>query len=161
MWSDHLRDYHLYVGLNGPGLIHLMTSCIFSILIFSTSYVYWSAWLNTFISVVFLFLISYSLLPNDDLRNENVGEWIAVSTNLIFLSFLCVALIPRLFIGLETTLEKEMKLKTELEAETKALNKVSSALQLALNENNKVMDSSLDVICAVDAKGRFVRILRL
>lgn len=34
----------------------------------------------------------------------------------------------------------------------------SSALQQALNELNKIMDSSLDVICAVDADGKFLKV---
>ncbi|HEY1060077.1 MAG TPA: PAS domain S-box protein [Daejeonella sp.] len=147
-----------FVGLNGPGLIYLLTSCIFSILIFSTNYVYWSAWLNTFICVIFALLIKYNLIPQTDIHAHNFGEWIAVSTNLIFLSFLCVALIPRLFKSLQKTIEKEIKWKKELEIEKKALNDMSSALQQALNENNKTLESSLDMICAVDANGHFIRV---
>jgi len=143
---------------NGPVLIYLLTSCIFSILIFSTSYVYWSAWLNTFICTIFALLIKYNLIPQADIHDHNFGEWIAVSTNLIFLSFLCVALIPRLFKGLQKTIEKEIKWKKELEIEKKALHDMSSALQQALNENNKTMESSLDMICAVDANGHFIRV---
>lgn len=147
-----------YVGFNGPGLIYLLTACIFSILIFATKYVYWSAWLNTFICAVFALLIRFNMMPEGDIRNHNTGEWIAVSTNLIFLSFLCAALIPRLFKGLQKTIEKEIKWKNELEAEKKAMYEISSALQQALNENNKTMDYSLDMICAVDAKGVFIRV---
>ncbi|MDO8993621.1 MAG: PAS domain S-box protein, partial [Daejeonella sp.] len=147
-----------FVGLNGPGLIYLLTTCIFSILIFSTNYVYWSAWLNTFICIIFALLIKYNLIPQADIHDHNLGEWIAVSTNLIFLSFLCVALIPRLFKGLQKTIEKEIKWKKELEIEKKAMHEMSSNLQQALNENNKTMESSLDMICAVDAKGLFIRV---
>ena len=147
-----------FVGLNGPGLIYLLTTCIFSILIFSTNYVYWSAWLNTFICIIFALLIKYNLIPQADIHDHNYGEWIAVSTNLIFLSFLCVALIPRLFKGLQKTIEKEIKWKKELEIEKKSLQDVSFALQVSLNENNKTLESSLDMICAVDANGFFIRI---
>jgi PAS domain S-box-containing protein len=147
-----------FVGLNGPGLIYLLTTCIFSILIFSTNYVYWSAWLNTFICVIFALLIKYNFIPQEDIHDHNLGEWIAVSTNLIFLSFLCVSLIPRLFKGLQKTIEKEIKWKKELEIEKKSLQEVSSALQESLNENNKTLKSSLDMICAVDANGYFIRV---
>ena len=147
-----------FVGLKGPGLIYLLTTCIFSILIFSTNYVYWSAWLNTFICAIFALLIRYNLIPQADIPKQNVGEWIAVSTNLIFLSFLCVALIPRLFKGLQKTIEKEIKWKKELEIEKQAMQELSSALQQALNENTKTMESSLDMICAVDANGIFIRV---
>ncbi|MCF8453595.1 MAG: PAS domain S-box protein [Pedobacter sp.] len=97
-------------------------------------------------------------MPQAHIPKQNIGEWIAVSTNLIFLSFLCVALIPRLFKSLQKTIEKEIKWKKELEIEKKALHDMSSALQQALNENNKTMESSLDMICAVDAKGHFIRV---
>lgn len=147
-----------YAGLNGPGLIYLLTACVFSTLIFSAEYVYWSAWLNTFICAVFALLIRFNMIPQTDLPKQNVGEWIAVSANLIFLSFLCVSLIPRLFKGLQKTIEKEIKWKKELEFEKKTLQEVSSALQIALNENTKTMDSSLDMICAVDANGIFIRV---
>ncbi|HQS52891.1 MAG TPA: PAS domain S-box protein, partial [Daejeonella sp.] len=98
------------------------------------------------------------MMPQAHIPKQNIGEWIAVSTNLIFLSFLCVALIPRLFKSLQKTIEKEIKWKKELEIEKKALHDMSSALQQALNENNKTMESSLDMICAVDAKGHFIRV---
>ncbi len=147
-----------YTGLNGPGLIYLLTACVFSTLIFSTDSLYWSAWLNTIICAVFALLIRFNMIPQTDIPMHYVGEWIAVSANLIFLSFLCVALIPHLFKGLQKTIEKEIKWKKELELEKKTLQEVSSALQVALNENTKTMDSSLDMICAVDANGTFIRV---
>jgi len=98
------------------------------------------------------------MMPQADIRNHSVTEWIAVSANLIFLSFLCAAVIPRILKGLHNTIEKEIKWKKELEIEKKALYEVSTDLQQALNDNNKIMNSSLDVICAVDAKGVFLRV---
>lgn len=147
-----------FIGLNAPGLIYLLATCIFSILIFSTDHLFWPAWLNALICIIFGFLIWFDFLPKDDPRSNNIGEWIAVSTNLIFLSFLCASLIPRLFKGLQKAIDKEVKLKKNLEEERKTLDKTFIALQTALNENSLILDSSLDVFCAVDAEGRFVKV---
>lgn len=38
------------------------------------------------------------------------------------------------------------------------LTKAADALQKALNDTNKIMDSSLDMICVVDKEGRFVKV---
>lgn len=147
-----------YVGLNGPGLIYLLTASIFSVLIFSTPYVYWSAWVNTLVCMLYAVLMHFQWLPSEDNRGHHIGEWTAISANLIFLSFLCAALIPRLFRGLQKTIEKEVQLKMVLESERTALDSTSQALSYALNDIRKTMDSSLDVICAIDAGGRFIRV---
>ncbi|MDP3467318.1 MAG: PAS domain S-box protein [Daejeonella sp.] len=147
-----------YVDLNGPGLIYLYTSSLFSILIFSTTNIFWSAWMNTFLCAFLALLIGLGLMPVEDDRSHNIAEWIAVSTNLIFLSFLCSALIPRLFHGLQRTISKAVQLKNELETQSHILYDTSNALRDSLNDTNKLMDSSRDVICAVDVEGRFVKV---
>jgi PAS domain S-box-containing protein len=47
---------------------------------------------------------------------------------------------------------------TELKEKEKQLIFTSNGLQRAINDLNKIMDSSLDVICTVDAKGNFLRV---
>ena len=116
-----------YLGLDGPGLVYLLAACVFSVLIFRTTYKFWPAWLNTAICILFAILISYDLEPWFRSKGHSISEWIVVSSNLVFLSFLCTALIPRLFNGLQSTLEKEQQLKTEL-------NEKQGALQHALDK---------------------------
>lgn len=123
-----------YIGLSGPGFIYLLASCIFSILIFPAKYTFWPAWFNTFICLLFAVAISLNIFPLAHERYHSAGEWVAVSTNLIFLSFLLAALIPGLFNGLQETLDKEKQLKEELNKQQQSLQQALDKLQQKSNE---------------------------
>ncbi|MEP7142654.1 MAG: hypothetical protein ABI707_07280 [Ferruginibacter sp.] len=118
-----------YLGLSGPGLVYLLAACIISILIFPTSYTFWPAWLNTFICFLFGAAVSLGITPWSKYSNHSPTEWIGVSSNLVFLSFLFSALIPRLFSSLQETLNKEKKLQEELNKERQSLEQVLNMLQ--------------------------------
>ncbi|MEO6405863.1 MAG: ATP-binding protein [Ferruginibacter sp.] len=109
-----------YVGMPGPGFIYLQTASIFCILIFSVKYAFSSAFLNTFICILFALAIYYKLVPWAG-QPDAVGVWITVSSNLVFLSFLSAALIPRLFNGLQQTIESEKRLRQQLSYEQQSL----------------------------------------
>lgn len=110
-----------YVGLSGSGNLYLLSGSIFSILIFTPRSPYWSAFLNTFICLLFGVAIPFGILPwPHDLANS-LGTWIAVSSSTIFLSFMLVALIPRLFSGLQETHENEKKLLLQLSQKQESL----------------------------------------
>lgn len=47
---------------------------------------------------------------------------------------------------------------TERKKEEEKLSKAANALQKALNDTNKIMDSSLDLICVVNEEGYFVKV---
>ena len=123
-----------YVGLSGPGLVYLQGSCILSILIFPAGFRFWPAWLNTFICFLFGIAIVLDLIPLRLAHNHLLGEWMAVSSNLIFLSFLSAALIPRLFNGLQETLDKEKQLREELHIQQNSLQQALNMLQQKNNE---------------------------
>ena len=103
-----------YTGLPGNGQLYLLSASIFSILIFSARSPYWSAFLNTFICLLVGLAISFGILPWSTGLSDTLGTWIAVSSNTVFLSFLLVALIPRLFNGLQDTYENEKNLLLQL-----------------------------------------------
>ena len=103
-----------YIGLSSAGQVYLFASCLFSILIFSAKSPYWSAFLNAFICLVFAVAIPLNLLPWPHDEPNSLGTWIADSSSTIFLSFLAVALIPRLFGGLQETIENEKELLLQL-----------------------------------------------
>lgn len=103
-----------FIGLSGSGQVYLLASSIFSILIFTSKYRYWSAFLNTFIFGAFCVAIYFNLLPWHRDQAISLGTWITVSSNTVFLSFLAVALIPRLFSGLEETIKNEKELRLQL-----------------------------------------------
>ena len=91
-----------YLGLSGPGLIYLLASSIFSMLIIPTQFKFWPAWTNTSICILFAVAISFHFLSWPFQKAHPLGEWIAVCSNLVFLSFLLAILLP--FLLLEFTL---------------------------------------------------------
>ena len=109
-----------YLGIVGSGMVYLLTACIFTILIFPFSG-YWPAWINFSFCFIYGCLIYFNLLSSTNGITFSLGEWVAISTNLIFVSFLFNILIPGLFKSLQTTITKEMNLQNELMIEKRAL----------------------------------------
>ena len=124
-----------FVGFIGSSLIYLLSGTIFSVLIFPVVNEYWPAWLTCFICILIGFIINFELFSKDQIYTVVLGEWIAISMNLIFLSFLFVALIPRLFNGLQSVINKQIQLQNELLKEKQALN---DALQMLSYKNGEL-----------------------
>lgn len=118
-----------YLGLSGPGLLYLMAACIFSLLILPPAYAFWPAWLNTGICLYYAALIGLNLILWPHTYNHLMGEWIAVSSTVVFLSFLASALIPRIFKGLEATIIKEKQLKESLKEQQLSLQHAMNMLK--------------------------------
>lgn len=116
------------IGLLGPGLLYLQMINIFSILIFPSAYRYVPAFFNTAVCVCIGFLIPSGLFPWVNDVFMSLGTWIAVSSNLVFLSFLEAALIPKLFEGLAATLKKEKALSQQLCSEQQVLTQTMDKL---------------------------------
>ena len=109
-----------YLGVVGSGMVYLLTACLFTILIFPLSG-NWPTWINFLFCFIYGCLIYFNLLPSNNSITFNLGEWVAISTNLIFVSFLFTILIPGLFKSLQTTITKELDLQNELMMEKSAL----------------------------------------
>lgn len=109
-----------YLGLVGPGLIYLQTACIFSILIFPARYALWPAIVNTLTCVGFGIALTAGALPWNHEAGTTIGSWIAITSNLVFLNFLCAALLPRLFDGMQETIQKGKELQQALTLEQQA-----------------------------------------
>lgn len=119
----------LYLGAVGPGLIYLYACSVFGMLMFPHSNTYIWSYYNLIICIVMAMLIAYGIVPNPDMFSESVMYWVAVSSNLVFLSFLSSAMLPILFRGMQTTLDAEIKLRNELAQERKNLVSAMDALQ--------------------------------
>ncbi|MEO6611082.1 MAG: ATP-binding protein [Chitinophagaceae bacterium] len=117
------------VGLQGPGLIFLLTACILCTLIFPARYAWGAAILNTIICILFALAIIFRLLPLPETPENTIGIWIAISSNLVFLSFLSAALIPRIFNGLQQTIQKEKQLQGQLGQEQQLLRQAMGMLE--------------------------------
>ena len=123
-----------YLGIVGSGMVYLLTACIFTILIFPLSG-YWPAWINFSFCFIYGCLIYLNLLSSTNGITFSLAEWVAISTNLIFVSFLFTILIPGLFKSLQTTITKELNLQNELMIEKSAL---TNALKQLSQKNDEL-----------------------
>jgi signal transduction histidine kinase len=110
-----------FLGSFGPGLLYLLAITVFIVLITIQKFAVWSVYVNIVICVVFALLIHFDIGSSLILAEYSINEWVAVSVNLVFLSVLAVILIPKLFNGLQSTIEEKERLEHRLEKKSKDL----------------------------------------
>ncbi|MDO3644323.1 PAS domain S-box protein [Mucilaginibacter sp. L3T2-6] len=99
------------LGYIGPGIFYLFAITILTALIFPVKFSYWSIIANTSILAGFAALI-YLKPFNSAIENDySAGQWIAFSSNLVFLSIVLVMLIHKMFNGLQLSITKKDQLK--------------------------------------------------
>jgi PAS domain S-box-containing protein len=99
------------LGYIGPGVFYLLAMTILIALILPINYAYWSVLVNTLILLFFSILIGIKL-PGWELANEyKVGQWIAFSSNLVFVGLVMVLLIHKIFDGLQVTIYRKDRLR--------------------------------------------------
>ena len=121
-----------FTGLVGPALMYTLSASIFSLLIFTSAFNYWAAIASILYTVVYGLFIYFNWLPKTNPGGISLAEWIAISSNLIFLSFLLCALLPSLFTGLQKIIQYEISLRKELNIEKQALKKAIKQLEQLL-----------------------------
>jgi PAS domain S-box-containing protein len=92
-----------YVGMAGPSLLYLLAITVISSIIFSSSAGYYSAWANTLICIVFGTMKYFEVL-GPVVLDISFDNWIAVSSNLVLLSFVCAKCLELLLRGLNSSL---------------------------------------------------------
>lgn len=92
-----------YVGMAGPSLLFLLAVTVISSIVYSSSAGYYSAWANTFICLVFG-IIKYFENMGPVVLDTSLDNWVAVSSNLILLSFICARCLDLLLRGLNSSL---------------------------------------------------------
>jgi len=102
-------------GLFGPGVIYLFALSIFMALIFPRRFSYWSGALNLLVCTCGALVIWTGLFDSPLIKQYSIGAWIAICSNLIFLSWVCVILINGTIHSLENTILKENHLRKELQ----------------------------------------------
>lgn len=122
-----------YLGLFGPGLLYLLAISVFAILIFKPVFATVSVIINALICLIFGVMIYYNLGDSQVVSQYQIGSWIAVTSNLIFLNVVSVLLIPKLFKGLQFALTEQEKLTFKLQEEGKRLEMSMNQLE-AKNE---------------------------
>lgn len=103
-----------YLGSFGPGLLYLLAITVFVTLVLEFKYGVYCLIVNTIICVVFALLIHFDIGNSPVVSEYDLGSWIAVSVNLVFLSAVVIILIPRLFEGLQSAFDKRVKAENEL-----------------------------------------------
>jgi len=92
------------LGYIGPGVLYLFAITILIALVFSKRYAYWSILVNALILSFYTVVIRLNLFHSPLSQEYTAGQWIAFSSNLIFLSIVLVALINRIFQSLQDTI---------------------------------------------------------
>jgi signal transduction histidine kinase len=123
-----------YAGLSGPGLVYPLTASVLCVIIFPDKYAFWPAWLNLFICLFFTVALLPGFITWPQKPLYSPGEWVAISSNLVFLSFLLAALIPQVFKGLQETINMEQQLKETLNSQQQSLQLAMDMLQQKNNE---------------------------
>ncbi|HEX8268484.1 MAG TPA: HAMP domain-containing sensor histidine kinase [Flavobacterium sp.] len=92
----------IYESWSGPGLLLLLANTIFASIIYSSSVAYLSVWANICICLI-IWLLIYLRINIQIKENYNAATWVAISSNLIFLSFICAKFLLQLIKGMETS----------------------------------------------------------
>lgn len=119
----------LYLGNAGPGLLYLLGITVFSALTMGRLYAYLSIAVNTIVSIFIGVLISTGYDYFALIGEFELGPWIAVSSNLLFLSAVAALLIPILFSGIQSAYFKESTARSRLESEQRWLRLVEAAIE--------------------------------
>lgn len=125
------------LGSFGPGLLYLLALTVLMILIFDKEYAYASVGLNVLVCIAGGIVVYYNLGDSQMYVDYDLDTWVAVSSNLVFLSAVLALLIPLLFDGLQKAMDSENVLQSELKQNQKRLEKSIREL----NEKNEELES--------------------
>lgn len=92
------------LGYIGPGIFYLFGITILAALTLRVKWAYVTILINTIIIAAFGLIIHFNLFNSALNKIYTTGAWIAFSSNLIFLTIVLVALINKIFIGLQSTI---------------------------------------------------------
>ena len=142
-----------YLGKPGPGLIFLLSITILTSIFYSSRAAYYSAWVNSFICILFSFLLYFKIeIPIDN--DYSVGTWIAVSSNLVLMSFVCAYSLNLLLEGLD----KSMDQKNITEASLNLIIEKHKATEELLVKNEKrfraLVEHGADAVAIISPSGK-------
>ncbi|WP_439481211.1 sensor histidine kinase [Cyclobacterium plantarum] len=124
-----------FLGNFGPGLLYLLSVSVFMLLVLPDKYAFVSFILNLLTCIFFGWLIYQEDLQQSYFTSTvDLKSWIAISSNLIFLSAMFSILIPKLFKGLRQSLEEQSQLETALKRQKEKLKQSLTDLETKNNE---------------------------
>ncbi|HSI78371.1 MAG TPA: ATP-binding protein [Lunatimonas sp.] len=109
------------LGSFGPGLVYLLAVSIFMIIIFPERLAFLSVAINIVFCTLYginIYFEFFAVHPSDEFY---LVSWVAISSNLIFLNGMFSILIPRVFKGMQDTLNEQLLLKNELKSKQESL----------------------------------------
>ncbi len=115
----YLFSIVLFAALSqlGPGISYLLTLSVLMTTFFSKYWGYVSVIFNFTVCVCCSLIIHFKIFDLPLTRDYSLGTWIAVSSNLVFLSLVIVALVSETIQGLERVILKEGRAKKDLKKE--------------------------------------------
>jgi PAS domain S-box-containing protein len=101
------------LGYIGPGLFYLLAITLYVSLFFPVRQAYYSIISNSFIIALFGAEIYFRPFKIALLAQYTAAQWLAFSSNLIFVSIILVVLIEKMFNGLQTVIENKESSKAK------------------------------------------------
>ena len=95
------------LGYIGPGVLYMLAITVFTSLFLPIRNAYYSIIANALIMIFFAAEIHFRIFPSSLLVQYTSVQWIAFSSNLIFIGIITVLLIEKIFQGLQTTIESK------------------------------------------------------
>lgn len=104
------------LGYLGPGVFYLFFITVVTALFFPVRFAYLTVLANTVLLLIFALTIGFNLFHCALIAQYSAGKWIAFSANLVFASIVIVALINKIFEGLQLTITKKTHLTERYES---------------------------------------------
>jgi light-regulated signal transduction histidine kinase (bacteriophytochrome) len=111
------------VGFFGPGLVYLLATTVFVLLLFPDKKTKIPFFLTLAFCIFYGLLIQFNLIEVYSKQDIRVIEWIAISSNVLFMSAVLNLMIPLFLSKLESTLEEKLHLLESVRKTNIELNK--------------------------------------
>lgn len=105
------------LSLFGPGMVYLLAMSVLVSVFFSRKWGYWSVGANILICIFCAAIIHFKLFPSPLIADYDLSSWVAVSSNLVFLSLIMAILIGNTIRSFETVISKELMANNALQTE--------------------------------------------
>ncbi|MFN3529036.1 MAG: sensor histidine kinase [Bacteroidia bacterium] len=124
----------LMIDNPAPGSIYLFAATIFAMLMYEVRYAYYWCHITVLIYLLTALLPSLSINGIRTYEEMQIIEWVAVVSNVVFLSYLSAGLLPRLLSGIQQYIVRQNELQQELQLREADLREASEKLQFKNQE---------------------------
>ena len=144
-----------YINNSNPGMLYLLFLTAITSLIYSPKAAYWSAFTNLLVCISFSFMLILDFkVPYASNGNSSDIAWIAISSNLVALSFICAGCLNHLISGIEKSIDEKNTSQANLSAviENSKANIYSIDRDFKYVTFNQVLKNNLKQTFNVDIK---------